>query len=460
VPDPIEELENFHVPGPPMTPLPAPEVRRRGTRLRRRNHALAAVGGLAVVAAIATPFAVFAGHQTSSTPDPAPKVEWIQEIPTDFPLSNDMPGQSLPEVTDESGLDDIVLCGTTVWSPGDPVGTVDIAGAQFGPMEEQADRTLALYADDRTAAQALAAIRSGVEDCPRDENGGGAPLVQQRATADLGGDDSYAFIQRAKDGDFFSQLSLWEIVRTGNALYLDYSYGAVGDDTAVQAAEGAMTNRSEKTRAALCVFSATGCGSTVDQGVDDGGAPATTIPGDFDLLAGLPESRDDRFQPEGPDKGMEDIDLTACSQAPPQAATIDRLRVDYVLPEGLRQRQLMVFPDTDDAEAWLAAAADSFLGCEIPPSNGVVGRYDLTGSPLGESARTVTLRYLLDGEPAMGHEVIELVRVGAAVLVARTGIDTDSEPVTDDALADFVATSRTELTPVVDGMCIYAADGC
>ena len=72
MPDPIDELENFSIPGPAMTPLPAADVRRRGDKIRRRNNTLAAVGGLAAVAVIAAPFAIFAGGQQSdTTPGPA-----------------------------------------------------------------------------------------------------------------------------------------------------------------------------------------------------------------------------------------------------------------------------------------------------------------------------------------------------------------------------------------------------
>src|SRR6476620_11217103 len=93
--DPIRDLEDLKHEGMNVNPLPAAEVRRRGTRLRRRNNALAAVGALAVVAVIATPLAVVArggdhaGPGPVDTPSPTRTVqgEWLQTIPGDFDLT-------------------------------------------------------------------------------------------------------------------------------------------------------------------------------------------------------------------------------------------------------------------------------------------------------------------------------------------------------------------------------------
>ena len=90
--DLLRELENF-TPGLTMDPLPASEVRRRGTRLRRRNTALATVGGVAAVAIIAAPVIALTGHPRSTAPEPAPSPSpsWVQTIPSDFPLTDGMP---------------------------------------------------------------------------------------------------------------------------------------------------------------------------------------------------------------------------------------------------------------------------------------------------------------------------------------------------------------------------------
>ena len=53
-----------------MNPLPASEVRRRGDRMRRRNTALATVGGVVAAAVfIGTPVALMSGND-NGTVDP------------------------------------------------------------------------------------------------------------------------------------------------------------------------------------------------------------------------------------------------------------------------------------------------------------------------------------------------------------------------------------------------------
>ena len=79
-------------------PLPASEVRRRGDRLRRRNTAMAAVGGTAAaLVAVGVPVAlVQGGGDDDAAPTPIANqpttqvttqvVAWRTEVPADFPL--------------------------------------------------------------------------------------------------------------------------------------------------------------------------------------------------------------------------------------------------------------------------------------------------------------------------------------------------------------------------------------
>ena len=96
--DPLESLDNFPE-GLHVDSLPASEVRRRGDRMRRRNTALATVGGVVAAAVfIGTPVALMSGNDDDSVdpptvpadvPEPTtPSAEWLTEIPAEFPLAD------------------------------------------------------------------------------------------------------------------------------------------------------------------------------------------------------------------------------------------------------------------------------------------------------------------------------------------------------------------------------------
>ena len=407
--DPIEELENFTVPGPPMNPLPAAEVRRRGNRIRRRNNVLAGAAAVAVLAAVLTPVALLADNDQDRDVQPAPAVEWRQTVPDDFPLNHDLFGD--PPVTARSGVDDIVLCGATAWSPDSPAATVDIAGARFEENEAFLGRTLALYADEDAAAQALTALRSGVEDCPRDENGTGLPLIQETVPVDLGA-DGFAFIQRSKDGALLAELTLWEVVRSGNALYLDTSYGAAGDDQAVTTAISNMTHRSEVVRAQLCVFSADPCATPGIESESPGiGAGAVSaIPSGLQLGRGLSSAEGEPVDgPSATAEGVPALDL--CGTAVWPVTGVERLAVTVSGPEYRESRELVTFASSAELTSTLDALRPSAAaGCA--PDGRVLTPYDAT---VGDDSVTFALTY----QDGLGLDIYQFVRVGRALLATH-----------------------------------------
>jgi hypothetical protein len=450
--DPIEELENFTVPGPPMDPLPAAEVRRRGNRIRRRNTALAGAAAVAVLAAIVTPVALLAGDGQDDSVQPAPATDWLQRVPEGFALSHELFGD--PPVTAKSGADDIVLCGATVWSPADPVATVDLAGARFEENEAFLGRTLALYADDDAAEQALGSLRSGVEDCPRDENGGGLPLVQEQVDPGLG-EDSFAFIQRSRDGDLLAELTLWEVVRSGNALYLDTSYGAAGDDQAVATAVSNMTHRSEVVRAQLCVFSADPCATpgVASDAPSPGEGAVPAIPAGLPLAAGLP--------PGGLDGGVPSPEPSSCGATLAKPDVVETARAQWRSISEIRDRQLMTFAREADAQAYVESVAELYCTVEDLGRGGRRVTETFGGAPVGDFSAIAVSHHTVDGRVDRGLVLTHVVRVGRAVLLAQRvdegfvwagAVDPQSRQLAD--------ASTDELRPVVDAMCTFTEAGC
>lgn len=264
-PDPLAELENFSSPGLTMDPLPAAEVRRRGTRMRRRNNALAAVAGVAAVAVIATPLAIAANRgSTDSTPPPAtqspsPTVSWMQEIPADFDLTS-----GLPAGTRQRGVAAVgrfALCGDDVWNEDSPA-PVDAAGAEHEDpgSEGTVDRTLVLYPDAATADEVMARFRSGILDCPTEQgNTAATQTVNAVVDTDLGTDESFIFTTQVKEGDLLYDLTAYLVVRAGNALLLSGTHTSAGGPTVVNDTVVHLTSSTSRVLDAMCTFSTDPC---------------------------------------------------------------------------------------------------------------------------------------------------------------------------------------------------------
>ncbi|WP_243056800.1 hypothetical protein [Nocardioides sp. SR21] len=253
MPDPIEELENFSIPGPPMNPMPAADVRRRGNRIRRRNNTLATVGGLAAVAVIAAPFAIFAGGQSSPDDvDPAPPTtsEWVQQIPEDFPLSDQMPdGTRERDGYEQQHVD---VCDDQSWTAD---GTKDARQATYtDPSEGGLDRVLGLYPSESDAAQELMRVAASAQACALESEGGKRWVDVVPSSL---GESSVVYANHMSDaGDMF----VVQLVQVGNAILQDstYSMGG-GDPQVVQQTADLLAEKSTGVVDAMCTFAAEGC---------------------------------------------------------------------------------------------------------------------------------------------------------------------------------------------------------
>ena len=129
-----------------------------------------------------------------------------------------------------------------------------------GESEDSRARTLAVYADDRAAGQALAGLRSALEDCPVDRTGTRAPQQYDVSDAALG-EESFTFTQRSRDGaGFLGDLSVYQVVRVGNAVYLATYYGQGGANEQVIAHTLQLMNTdSAPVISDLCLFAAEPC---------------------------------------------------------------------------------------------------------------------------------------------------------------------------------------------------------
>lgn len=450
MPDPIDELENFSLPGPPMNPLPAAEVRRRGDRIRRRNNALATVGGLAVVAIIAAPFALAAGGSDSDSIQPAPQVDWITSIPAGFDLG------ALPDtaaftfdVRDESVVDNVHACGKEVYSTS---GTTDVAGAHWAEpgSEGSTGRTLAVYTDEDAARAALDDLRQGVLDCPRDGR-----FVN--AAADLpvpGAEDAFLWTNQVDDGDLRYDTTGFQAVQVGNALYLATAFSSASEEQATTV--GSLLRNSAPVVDQLCTFSVEGCATDEPSAaVDEPTGLSGAIPDDFPLEKGLPTSQQNgAVGLEGP---SHDLDLAvynventvrACGVAPTaRPEPVDTLYAGYRSPAEGILRQLMTFNSVEDAQAYVDGTIAPFAACpEDTDNRGVSKVYEVTQPELGDATAASVMRVEVDGEPGFGYQIVQLTRVGQAVLFSL--VTNDGEQLDPSRPATYLENTQS----VVDEM--------
>ncbi|WP_435743482.1 hypothetical protein [Nocardioides sp. SYSU DS0663] len=443
-----------------MNPMPASEVRRRGDRMRRRNTALATVGGaVAALAVVAVPLAVVNGDEPDREIQPAPSVEWRQEVPEGFPLGAGLGGQAI----DEPALDAATPCGTPFWTD---TGTVDVARESRGDgVESRSGRTLALYPDADAAAQAVDDIRGAVADCPEQPVTDDTTRVTEVLDRDLATEESFVVVDRVRfDDGSWADLTTTQVARTGNAVLLDQGFGSAAEDQAVEFNLANQLERAAEPLAELCIFAADPCDVDDAPGEDTGGddtggeeAPAAaTLPDDFPLAAGYPTSDEgEGFGLEGPSRALEPLVPQACGATAPVPPHVDLLRASWTAPEDYRQRQLVAFADEEAAEAYRRSVLAVFEGCIGGVTTGPDRRLTqvITDvSDLGDAAGGAVTRYESGGSPIPGMSTVLVVRVGRTVLLATADDEGGAGPNVGGQVQDAFNRIVEESTVVLEAM--------
>ncbi len=479
--DPIRDLENLKHEGLNVNPMPASEVRRRGTRMRRRNNALAAVGALAVITVIATPLAVMArggdhaapGPVDSPSPSPTQteQIGWKQTVPPSFDLTA-LPGGATFRYTarDDSVVDDLTLCGRPTFSTrsNDPVEpAVDTAGAVHGEAgtESSSGRTLALYSSDKLAAKVVDAIRHGVEVCPTETEPGRAPLVYAAVDTELPTDDSYVFTEQSKtDRDLYADLTVFQVARVGNAVYLATSHTSAGGAQVAAAEVRRIAEWSAPVLSDMCVFAAEPCGSpsavtsstSADPAVAEGavGAIPTAFPLDRDIATPEGGPLDG---PSAQSDGVGALDLCGAS-AWPAPDTVERLAVTSTMPQYRESRELVTFARADDASAAIQRVEAGLQDCRVIPGDTaaddkLVDVQPVDDADLGGPDESVT--FTITYREGLGGGVYQFVRVGRAVY----GTFVEGE-YSRDAAAQATGELSGKTKALVPEMCLWTESGC
>lgn len=282
--DPIHDLENFNSEGLPVNPLAPSEVRRLGDRMRRRRNATAVVAGVAAVAVIAAPIALYAGRDDRSAPNPEPGpassttaspdvVETtpptpepvralVKEIPEGFPLAVGWPDDDQAE-SEEQGLtgpnrklDSLLfeMCGNTFDDP----PYVDRLRANWTNPEDYRDRQLTTYADAGAAVDAVSSLTDFYRACPEEEVSDGYTRVRTVQRTQVGG-ESWALAQHLEfEGAPAISIYVVHVIRLGRAVLIDTSAseGSKGD---IDVTIAGMTTNTVEPVSRMCVFTEAGC---------------------------------------------------------------------------------------------------------------------------------------------------------------------------------------------------------
>ncbi|MFA6298739.1 MAG: hypothetical protein WC642_06210 [Nocardioides sp.] len=463
MPDPIDELENFD-PGAPMTPLPASEVRRLGDRHRRRRTAGIALASAAAVAIIATGSVVLAGGGEPQGLDPAPPnpsetTPSGPRIPDTLDLTVGMAeNESSEPVTQrhgDVGLTLLDFCGTTPFA-GD--GRADSVSAATSGPEYSDTREVVLYPDEQSAARVLTQVEASARGCPRQESGPDNATLHRVESWDAG--ESGILVVRTYTNSLGAEIM--HFTQVGDALLASSTYGEY-DPSNTAGGEAEQARRLQTVVDQLCLFTDEGCETTTEP-------PATEppqsddIPEDFPLAAGWPE----RHEP-GPDNGLTgpapDVELVevlqVCDAALPAAPALDRLGAVWTNVEDYRNRQLLTFEDVEGAIAYQRSLVDAYRACpRSEDGEGNAALHDVRQTRVGGESWAVVRTFEFQGSPAIGMEVVHVIRLGRALLVDTTSNEGGGGP-DPDAQATAQITRQTEASAdVVAAMCAFTEAGC
>jgi len=466
--DPIHELRELAHQGVDVTPLPPSEVRRRGERMRRRHNALAALGGVAAIALIATPIAIIAGGSNQALPPANPSSptvtttqsatpgRWRTTIPAGFPLAQGWPeptepgdglgiaGPSRNLAVDEPGA----MCPATAVSVPAPV---DELAATWTQPADYRSRQLLLFADDTQAHQYADWLRDTFANCEGVESGDGyiiSASVQDYQPVTFAWN---ATLRSELQGAPAPGIQLVQVAVVGNAVLVNAGSDEGSD---AQAMNNEYAGQAVDVLAAMDVFEGAPQATEPAQTT----APLGDIPADFPLAAGWPDPSTSEYGDEaleGPNRTLPPLDLSACGHKVPDPGDTDRLNATWTNVEDYRGRELLTFSTAQEAVTYVAHLRAVWADCPVEESGDGGIRRQLRATSVGGESVALISTYEYAGKPALGLGINHVIRLGRAVLV-----DTASNEGTESAIDDQLARMTAASAPVVDAMCVFTEAGC
>jgi hypothetical protein len=188
----------------------------------------------------------------------------------------------------------------------------------------------------------------------------------------------------------------------------------------------------------------------------------TEIPRGFPLAEGFPEDRfaEDELEGPVPDESAYG-GVRACDKDLfPTLEWKDALSTSFSQPEDFRGRILTTYADAAEARGVAAALAGGFRDCPRQSYGGTpesVTLTDVVELGTGDEGWAVISTYEVGGAPAIGLQLLHVVRVGNAVLISSVANEGGYTQRDVDRQLD-------EQAPLVQGlvsqMCVFSAQGC
>jgi hypothetical protein len=187
-----------------------------------------------------------------------------------------------------------------------------------------------------------------------------------------------------------------------------------------------MRHRARLCAATLtCAVALVGCGGQPSDRASSSGdsspaaepdASGTAIPDDFPLSSGM-GGPGDTIPTSRTGNGLRDLEV--CDTAPLRGlGTRDRMVADNTGGEAAHTRELVLLGSPEEVEALARSFSDLASGCDAPAKDGFLTSTEVRESPFGpDPAASLLQTYTVDGETAPGTTVVQVVPVGAALLV-------------------------------------------
>lgn len=370
---------------------------------------------------------------------------WLNRLPSGLPLAAGMPRPGGDFQRSHARVS-LLACGHEVFtrrSEAVDSRAVTTTGPEFGDQH-----ALLLFADDRAASDYLDRALVRAQTCPSETHSTTTWSLSVRPTR--GG---FRAVRTYTDsGMVVPGADWWEGNRVGNVVLLtsrggEYLPDAVRQGIRVHHAELRPLVRS------LCAFTPGGC-PTRDPDL------ATELP----LTAGYPADKDSEgpgYGLEGPTRALPLGDFELCDAHSTLPRPTDELGASWTNVEDFRHRHLLTFPDALAASEWIGQLRAFWTACPQERTGaGFVGLQTLRRTAVGGESWALVRHFRYHGKPGVGLDVIQVVRLGRAVLVDQVSNEGGAGPELEAEISGVLEGMTKASARVVAAMCVYTEAGC